>query len=430
MLQVHTENSRLRHPQITGYTGRDIHFLSPCILFLKPNHTKHRRTLRDIRKSDHRPQHSPLIIRNQLKVYRIRHMMKPRNNQRSIHKSEHSPKDHFKRPRNSRIHHRRNSRPDFPPNRPQNKMSRHHRKQKTAERHHHHRNHLRRYLPEKLLQITQSKRRQNSRKHLRLIPNHINTESPEIPIRNIVSRRSSHRISIQQLPRNQRQPQYNPQNLRSPHLLRHRPADPHRKHMENRLPNQPKKTIHTSPELTHFRQSLRTVFKQIQTVDTVSEPQNQPSDNNRRNQRSKNLRNRRYRPLQHILILFRSLLHRILRHPFHTCNRHKIIIKIRHTIPDNHLKLPRLRKTPLHRLHPFNPGNIRLPRIIQNKPHPSHTMRNRPNILLPPNQLQQFPRILIIFSHLFSSALLASTCLNKYLISLLYHTCLNKSTHL
>ncbi|GFI32859.1 hypothetical protein IMSAGC013_04266 [Lachnospiraceae bacterium] len=247
MLQIHAKDGRFRHSQITGDAGRHIYFLGLCVFPLQYRHGKNGGTLGYIRKGNHRPQHRSLIICNQLQVYGIGHMVKPCNHQRRIYKSENCAENHFKRTCNPCINHRRNGRTYLPSNRPQNKMRSDNRQQQTAERHHNHGNHLGRYFPEKFLQIYKGKSCQNRRNHLSLISNHINLKESEIPDRNFFC--PGHRISIEQLPGNQRQTQDNPKHLGGSHFLCNRPADSHRKHMEHRFSNQPQEAVNSRPEL-------------------------------------------------------------------------------------------------------------------------------------------------------------------------------------
>ena len=150
-------------------------------------------------------------------------------------------------------------------------MGSHYCKQKAAEWNYNHGYYLRCYLSEKFFQVYQSKCRQNSRDYLCLIANHIYLNKPEIPFGNIRCSRGRYRIGIQKLPRYQRQSKNNSKHLGSTHLLCHRPADAHRKHMENGFANQPQKSVNTGPKLADIAEGLGAVLKQIQTVNTVAE---------------------------------------------------------------------------------------------------------------------------------------------------------------
>ena len=173
--------------------------------------------------------------------------------------------------------------------------------------------------------------------------------------------------------------------------------------MEYRLADQPEKIIYSGPELADITQRFGSVFKQVETVDTVAEPQDQTSHNNRRYQRRKDLCYRSHCALQEILIALRRLFHSILGYPFDSGNRNKIIVKIRHCVPDNDLELSCLRETALYNLHGFDFLHIRFRLIVQNKPHSRHTMRNRGDILLSADQFQKLFCVLCISAHYSSS---------------------------
>ena len=109
--------------------------------------------------------------------------------------------------------------------------------------------------------------------------------------------------------------------------------------MEYRFADQPQKAVDAGPELTDVTQSFGSVFKKIQTVDAVSEAQNQAAGDNRRDQRREDLRQRGDDSLQHILVFLRCLLYCVFGHPFDACCFYKGIVKVSHSIADDYLKL-------------------------------------------------------------------------------------------
>ena len=144
--------------------------------------------------------------------------------------------------------------------------------------------------------------------------------------------------------------------------------------MEDRLADEPQKAVDACPELADVAQGLRSIFKKIQTVDAVPEAQDQTAGDDRRNQRGEDLRQRGDHPLQHILILLCRVFYRVLGYALDAGHRDKVIVKIRHRVADDHLKLPGLRKASLHHLHGFDLRYIRLFRIVEHESHPRHTV--------------------------------------------------------
>ena len=233
-----------------------------------------------------------------------------------------------------------------------------------AERNHNHGNHLRRDLFKEPFQIYQAESRQNRRKNLSLITDHIYLEISEIPYRNIRCRRGTYRISVKELAGYQSQTENDAQHLGGSHFFRYRPTDAYRQHVEYRFTDKPQEAVHAAPELADVTQCLCAVLKQIHAVDTVAEAKDQTASDNSRNQRCENLRQRSDHPLQHILVLLGRLLHCVFRHSLNTGRCRKVLIKLCYRIADNNLELAGLGKGSLYHLHTFNGLHIGSGRIV------------------------------------------------------------------
>lgn len=159
--------------------------------------------------------------------------------------------------------------------------------------------------------------------------------------------RGGHRVGVKKLAGNQRQAQHNAKALRGAHLFGNGPADANRQHMEDSLANQPKEAVNTGPELTDITKRLCAVAKQINTVNTVAEAQNQTAGDDGGNQRGKDFSQHAHNSLQCVLILLGRALDGVFGNTINAGYRDKIIVKIVDRVSDNHLKLPACVNVPL-----------------------------------------------------------------------------------
>ena len=189
------------------------------------------------------------------------------------------------------------------------------------------------------------------RDDLRLIADHLHRERTEIPDRNLVDRRRRDGISIEQLARDKRQAEHNAEHLRRAHLLRDRPADADRQHVEHGLADEPEELVHARPERADFDERLRSILEKIERVDAVAETKNQTADDDGRDDWRENLCDDCDRPLEHVLIRLRGRLDRVLRHTLDACNRREIIVEHRDVVADDDLELAGLREAALDDLH-------------------------------------------------------------------------------
>ncbi len=169
--------------------------------------------------------------------------------------------------------------------------------------------------------------------------------------------------------------------------------------MEDGLTDEPEEAVQTCPELAQVTEGLGAVLKQIQTVDHVSETQDQTSGDQGGNQGSKDLRQSAHGALERILVLLCRLLHCVLGHAGYSGYGNKIIIKLSDGVTDDDLKLTSLGKSPFDTFHLLDTRYIGNSRVVEHETHPGHAVRDGRDVGFSSNQLQQLTCVLGILSH-------------------------------
>ena len=238
--------------------------------------------------------------------------MQSRDDKGRIEEAEDRPEDDTVGSADPRVNHCRNHGADAPADRAEHEVRRHHGEEQAHKGRHNHGHHLRRDPFKEALQIDQRKGSENRRDDLRLIADHIDLDEAKIPFRNIRRRSPRDSVGVEELSRDQGETEDQTQDLRPPHLFHHRPADSHRDaDMEDGLTEQPEEAVHSRPELA-LRYQGRPV-KDIQAVDHISKAQNQTADDDRRDDRGKDLRDGGHDSLKRILVSLRRALYLALR---------------------------------------------------------------------------------------------------------------------
>lgn len=206
-------------------------------------------------------------------------------------------------------------------------------------------------------------------------------------------------VATEKLGRYQRKAQHDAKNLGGAHLLGDGPDDAHRQHVEHSFTNEPQEIVNAGPELRNVGQALGTVCEEVDFTDDVAEAQNQTTADQSRNDGGENLAQSTHNALRQRLIAGCRCLHRILAHAFNPGKSGELIVKIRHIVADDHLKLARLRESALHRGQRLDLVGFGLGRVHQNKAHPGHAVGHRPNVFLAADVLQKSFHVGLIIRH-------------------------------
>lgn len=195
--------------------------------------------------------------------------------------------------------------------------------------------------------------------------------------------------------------------------------------MEDSFANQPKEAVNTGPELTDITKRLCAVAKQINTVNTVAEAQNQAAGDDGGNQRGKDFSQHAHNSLQCVLILLGRALDGVFGNTINAGYRDKIIVKIVDRVADNHLKLPGLCECTFGRFQRLDFGNICLGRVIQHKAHTRYAVRYRRNVFFAAHIFEKQLCIFLIFTHdvlllYLDFSIGCSACSNKLILQLQY----------
>ncbi len=162
-------------------------------------HGQNSRALGDIGKRDHRPKHGATIVRNELQVDCIGHVVQACYDERRIEETKYRAKDDTRRARDARIHNSRDARTEPPANWAEHEVSSNDREHEAAEWHNDHRYHLGADLAEESLKVAKRKGCQDGRDDLRLIANHVDLEIAEVPDGDLIGRRCRDAVGVEQL---------------------------------------------------------------------------------------------------------------------------------------------------------------------------------------------------------------------------------------
>ena len=309
-------------------------------------HRKHRRTLGNVGKGDHRPEVCAAEGVDQLRVDRVGHVVQAGHDQRRIHQAEDGGKEPLDVGVQPHIDNRCNRIADAPADRADDGVGDDDGRHKRAERHNDHADHFGAMLFEELFKKDKHKARQHRRDNLALVADHLHLDKAEIPNRDFLCR--CHRETVEQLGRNQRQPQDDTQNLGCAHLFGDRPDNADRQHVENRLADQPEEAVHTVPEGRYIGQALGAAVKEVDFTDHIAEPQDQAAADQRGNQRGKDFTQRAHDALNQRLICLGRRLDSVLADALNAGKSGEFIVKVGHIVADDHLELPRLGERSLY----------------------------------------------------------------------------------
>ena len=364
VLEVDTEDGGLCDAQVTGNAGRNVDFLHLCVLLLQEDHAQNSTALCDVGKGDHRPQHGAAEVSDQLQVDGVGHVMETGDYQRCIDETEDCRKENLGRSCNSCIDNGGDDGTDLPADGAQDEVCRHDGERQAEEGHEDHRDHRRYNLTEEFLQIDQGEGCQHSRNDLRLIADHVDLCETEVPLGDVCCSSGRHCISVQELAGNEGETQDQAQHFGRAHLLGDGPADTDRNtDVEDCLTDQPQEVVNACPELGELDQCV-SALENIETVDTVSETEDQTAGDDGRQKRCEDFRQHCRQTLQRILVLFGSLFDRVLGDAGNTGNLSKIIIKLIDRISNDDLELSGLCERSLDHLHGFDLFNVRFARVI------------------------------------------------------------------
>ena len=325
--------------------------------------------------------------------------MQTGDDQRCIHKAEDRGEDNFQRSGDSRVNDGGDNGTDLPADGAEDEVGRHDREGQTEEGYKDHRHHCGYDLAEEFFQINQCKGCQHGRDDLGLIADHVDLGEAEVPLGNISGSCGRHSIGVEQLAGYQRHAQDQTQHFCGAHLFGDGPADADRNtDVEDRFTDQPQEMVDACPELGQLDQGV-SALEDIETVDTVSEAQDQTAGDDSRQQRCEDFRQHRRQTLQRILVLLGSLFDSVLGDAGNTGYFRKIIIKLIDRISNDDLELTRLCESSLYHLHGFDLLDVRFARIIQDKTHSGHAVGDSSYIRLSAHILQKFLTILCVLSH-------------------------------
>ena len=231
-------------------------------------------------------------------------MMETCDDQRGIHKAEDRGENDLQRSGDTSIHDGGDHRTDLPADGTEDEVRRHDSEGQAEEGHKDHRYHRGNDFPEKLFQINQGEGRQHGGNDLRLIADHIDLGKTKVPLGDVRSRCCRHCVGVQELAGDQGHTKDQAQHFRGAHLFGDGPADTDRDtDVEDSFTDQPEEMVNACPELGELDQGVA-ALENIETVDTVSEAQDQTAGDDRGQEWCKDLRKYRRQTLQRILILF------------------------------------------------------------------------------------------------------------------------------
>jgi len=427
VLQVDTEHGGLGNTQVAGDAGGNVDFLSAGVLALQVDHTQNGGALSDVGQSDHGPQHGAAEVSAQLGVDGVGHVVQTGDNQGSVEGAEDSAEDGTQGTGDTGVDEGGDEIADDPADGAQDEVSSHDSQQQAAEGNHDHGDHSGSDLAEELLQVDQSETGQHGGDDLSLIADHFNLNKAEVPDGDLGG--AGNAVSIQQLAGAQGQTQNDAQHLVGAHLLGDGPADTDRQHVEDGFADQPQEVVNTGPELAQLYQSGGAACEDVQAVDDVAEAQNQTACDDCGNQGCEDFCQSGHDTLQSVLVLLGCGLGLVLADAFDAGNGGEVVVEVSDGIADDDLELTGLGEAALNGRDSLDCLDVCQCGIVQHEAHTGHAVADCCDVFLATNQLQQLGGILGVLAHDSGSSciFLFLTCLNKFLMASLYHTCLNKS---